>query len=128
MDYDDIESANNDRFDLTLDGFNIIDEGEKITKKDLKEYFETQRKMMLTIDKPLQIGDVVMLKYANRIVRVTKIDVEFDGKIISQYGGHVLKESTDKLFLFDQEDISEILYEYSDINKTEKSNSRHGHG
>ena len=93
-----------DRFQLYKEDMVVIDDsGKKISGQELIKYLKDKKKKMLTIEEELNIGDLVRLKGFIDVLTIMKKD---NG--IFKYGAKI-NESDESLYMFNQEDIEEVI-------------------
>lgn len=98
----------NFRLNGELDDFNLKDsEGNNIPKS--KEYLEERAKKEITCNEKCSIGDIVILKVTNQLMKVTGVDVKINDNFNFDYSGIDMKESNDREYFFNQDRISTII-------------------
>lgn len=93
----------NDRFIMKPEDINFI-QSNNITEQ--------------TISDKLSVGSIVVLKITEQVVRIEKVDVEFNNQIIADYAGTLVDGSVEGMLLFNQ---GRILKIYQDNNIEKKT-------
>lgn len=95
---------NDDRFKLNSNDISILSKNDEYLKgNDLIKYLEAERAALTNVEEKLNIGDVVRLRFTGDIVTIK----DNSGEMFSYKGS--VEGVDDRLILFDQNDIEEII-------------------
>ena len=94
-------------------GFSTFEvDGKVRPMSEYKAYIEESIKKNVTCAKKLKIGDVVILKKTNNILKITAVDYKImDGVIVDYEGEKINEPNKGGCYYFNQKDIEKIIKE-----------------